>query len=165
MSMINIVNEAINRKLASISFTNIVRGVVVSVEPLAIKINDRITIGPSFIDTEALGVDDNSPSQALPLIVGESVQMIRYNNGQRFYILGSSRPNFDQIYPVGTLYQNTENVNPNEYFGLDWVFIGEEIKNGITIYNWVREEPGDKILLENGTGYLLMENGGKILWQ
>lgn len=90
MSMISTVNEAINRKLASISFTDIIIGTVISLEPLQIRINNRITIGLSFIEPMSLGIDDNSPSSALPLTVGEKVQMIRYSNGQRFYILGKS---------------------------------------------------------------------------
>lgn len=90
MSMINTVNEAINRKLASVSFTDIIIGTVISLEPLQIRINNRIVIGLSFIEPMSLGLDDNSPSSALPLTVGEKVQMIRYSNGQRFYILGKS---------------------------------------------------------------------------
>lgn len=90
MSMISTVNEAINRKLASISFTDIIIGTVQSLEPLEIRINNRIVIGLGFIEPMSLGIDDNSPSSALPLTVGEKVQMIRYSNGQRFYILGKS---------------------------------------------------------------------------
>lgn len=90
MSMITTVNEAINRKLASISFTDIIIGTVQSLEPLEIRINNRIVIGLSFIEPMSLGINDNSPSSALPLTVGEKIQMIRYSNGQRFYILGKS---------------------------------------------------------------------------
>ena len=90
MNMIGIVNEAINRKLNSISFTNIIIGTVESVKPLQIRINSRILIGQSFIEPMSLGINDYSPSSALPLVVGEKIQMIRYNNGQRFYILGKS---------------------------------------------------------------------------
>lgn len=90
MNMIGIVNEAINRKLNSISFTNIIVGTVESVKPLQIRINSRILIGQSFIEPMSLGINDYSPNSALPLVVGEKVQMIRYNNGQRFYILGKS---------------------------------------------------------------------------
>lgn len=88
--MISIVNEAINRKLASISFTSIIVGKVESVNPLRIRINDRIVIGQSFIEPMSLGLNDYSPNSALPLSVGETLQMVRYNNGQRFYILGKS---------------------------------------------------------------------------
>lgn len=90
MSMISTVNEAINRKLASVSFTDIIIGTVISLEPLQIRINNRIVIGLSFIEPMSLGIDDNSPGSALPLTVGEKIQMIRYSNGQRFYILGKS---------------------------------------------------------------------------
>lgn len=90
MSMISTVNEAINRKLASVSFTDIIIGTVISLEPLQIRINNRIVIGLSFIEPMSLGLDDNSPSSALPLTVGEKIQMIRYSNGQRFYVLGKS---------------------------------------------------------------------------
>ena len=90
MSMISTVNEAINRKLASVSFTDIIIGTVISLEPLQIRINNRIVIGLSFIEPMSLGIDDNSPSSALPLTVGEKIQIIRYSNGQRFYILGKS---------------------------------------------------------------------------
>ena len=164
MSMITTVNEAINRKLASISFTDIIIGTVQSLEPLEIRINNRIVIGLSFIEPMSLGIDDNSPSSALPLTVGEKVQMIRYSNGQRFYILKNTI-DYDKLYPIGTVYQNSNDTNPNEYFGLDWVLIGTQEVGGVTLYTWVREEAGDKILLEDGSGYLLMENGGKLLWQ
>lgn len=90
MNMIGIVNEAINKKLNSISFTNIIIGTVESVKPLQIRINSRILIGQSFIEPMSLGISDYSPGSALPLVVGEKIQMIRYNNGQRFYILGKS---------------------------------------------------------------------------
>lgn len=88
--MIKYVNEAINRKLNSISFTDIIVGTVQSLDPLQIRINSKIVIGQSFIEPMSLGINDNSPSSALPLIVGEKIQMIRYNNGQRFYVLGKS---------------------------------------------------------------------------
>lgn len=88
--MINIVNEAINRKLASISFTNIISGKVESIQPLQIRINNRIVIGQSFIEPMSLGLNDYSPNSALPLTVGETIQMVRYNNGQRFYVLGKT---------------------------------------------------------------------------
>ena len=88
--MIKYVNEAINRKLNSISFTDIIVGTVQSLDPLQIRINSKIVIGQSFIEPMSLGIDDNSPSSALPLTVGEKIQMIRYSNGQRFYILGKS---------------------------------------------------------------------------
>ena len=90
MNVIGIVNEAINRKLNSISFTNIIVGTVESVKPLQIRINSRILIGQSFIEPMSLGLNDYSPNSALPLVVGEKVQMVRYNNGQRFYVLGKS---------------------------------------------------------------------------
>ncbi|MGM9543587.1 MAG: hypothetical protein ACI3T9_01255 [Romboutsia timonensis] len=90
MNMIGAVNEAINRKLNSISFTNIIVGTVESLKPLQIRINSRILIGQSFIEPMSLGLNDYSPSSALPLVVGEKIQMVRYNNGQRFYILGKT---------------------------------------------------------------------------
>ena len=43
--MIDLVNKAINRKLDSISFTEIVIGTVTSTNPFKIRINDRIEIG------------------------------------------------------------------------------------------------------------------------
>ena len=162
--MINAVNEAINRKLNSISFTDIVIGTVESINPLKIKISDKISIGMNFIEPMSLGIDGSSPDSSLSLIVGDKVQMIRYNNGQRFYILNAG-PDFDKIYPIGSVYENSNDTNPNEYFGLDWILIGEREVGGVKIYTWIREESGDKILLEDGSGYLLMENGGKLLWQ
>ena len=88
--MINTINEAINRKLASISFTTIVKGTVESLNPLKIRINNRIVIGTDFIEPKSLGLDDYSPGQFLPLIIGEKLELVQYNNGQRFYILGKS---------------------------------------------------------------------------
>lgn len=88
--MIDIVNEAINRKLASISFTTVIKGVVESLDPLKVRISNKIVIGLSFIEPRSLGIDDSSPSSALPLVVGEEIEMVRYNNGQRFYVLGKA---------------------------------------------------------------------------
>ena len=94
--MINTINEAINRKLNSISFTTIIKGTVESLEPLKIRISDKIVIGLSFIEPRSLGIDGSSPSSALPLVVGEEIEMVRYNNGQRFYVLGKAT-NFNTI--------------------------------------------------------------------
>lgn len=94
--MINTINEAINRKLNSISFTTIIKGTVESLEPLKIRISDKIVIGLSFIEPRSLGIDGSSPSSALPLVVGEEIEMVRYNNGQRFYVLGKAI-NFNTI--------------------------------------------------------------------
>lgn len=88
--MMGPIYEAINRKLASVSFTTIVDGVVESLDPFKVRLNDRLSIGLSFIDLSSLGIDDNSPSSALPFIVGEKIKMIRYNNGQRFYVLNKT---------------------------------------------------------------------------
>lgn len=130
--MINLVNEAINRKLASISFTNIITGKVISVKPLEIRINDRIVIGQNFIEPMSLGLNDYSPNSALPLVVGEVIQMIRYNNGQRFYILGksvdSSTIDIDykkQVYNKPSL-DTTSNKSLNP--------LNEEIKDTISLH-------------------------------
>ena len=88
--MIDVVNKAINRKLKSLSITDIVSGIVESINPLKIRLNDRIVIGLDFIEPKSLGISDDSPSPALPFIVGDKIQLIRYNDGQRFYILGAA---------------------------------------------------------------------------
>ena len=88
--MINVINEAINRKLNSISFTTVIKGTVESLNPLKVRLSNKIVIGLSFIEPRSLGIDDSSPSSALPLVIGEEIEMIRFNNGQRFYVLGKS---------------------------------------------------------------------------
>lgn len=88
--MINAVNEAINRKLASMSFTSVVNGLIESIEPLKIRINDRIIIGLEFIEPKSLGISDNSPNPAFPFVIGDKINLISYNNGQRFYVLGTT---------------------------------------------------------------------------
>jgi len=88
--MINVINEAINRKLNSISFTTVIKGTVESLDPLKVRLSNKIVIGLSFIEPRSLGIDDSSPSSALPLVIGEEIEMIRFNNGQRFYVLGKS---------------------------------------------------------------------------
>lgn len=107
--MIKIVNEAINRKLASMSFTNIITGKVESLSPLQIRINDRIVIGQSFIEPMSLGLSDYSPNFALPLVVGETIQMVRYNNGQRFYVLGKTVAT-EAIQPATIDYTQLKNI-------------------------------------------------------
>lgn len=162
MSMIDVVNEAINRKLNSINFTEVVVGTVESVNPLQIRINNRIVIGQNFIEPMSLGISDYSPNSALPLIVGEKVQMVRYNRGQRFYVLGKDI-DYLKVYPIGTLYSNYIDTNPEEYFGGDWEYIGTSDINGNTLYNWVRRKEVDgRLLLETGKD-LLLENGRRIV--
>lgn len=162
MNMISIVNEAINRKLQSMSFTDLVVGKVESINPLKIRINDRIVIGQSFIEPMSLGIDGNSPNFALPLIVGDTLQMIRYNNGQRFYILGVY--NFDILYPPGTVYEAaTDEINPAEKFGGEWAPLGEVEINNTIVHKWVKlAEPNFRILLENGAS-LLLEDERRLL--
>lgn len=162
MSMISTVNEAINRKLNSISFTDIIVGTVESINPLQIRINSRIVIGQNFIEPMSLGINDYSPNSALPLIVGEKVQMIRYNRGQRFFILGKY-VDYMKVYPIGTIYSNRINVNPEEYFGGDWQYLGTTEIGGEIIYNWTRMKESDgRLLLESGMD-LLLENGRRIV--
>lgn len=89
--MIKTINEAINRKLNSMSFTNIVNGKVTSLEPLIICIEDRLNITKQFIDPKSLGLDKDGNSE-IKLKLFEEVQLIRYNNGQRFYLLRTYVP-------------------------------------------------------------------------
>lgn len=112
--MISAVNEAINRKLASISFTTIINGIVESINPLRIRINSRIVIGSDFIEPKSLGINDYSPNQILPLIVGEKLQMVRYNNGQRFYILGKSASALNKKIILNTDNSLPLEINSNE---------------------------------------------------
>lgn len=128
--MINYVNEAINRKLASISFTTIVNGIVESLDPLQIRINSRIVIGSDFIEPKSLGIDDYSPDQTLPLIVGEKLQMVRYNNGQRFYVLGKSVSSSEVDYSA---LQNKPKLNTNNTASLT-VNSAEVIDNTISLH-------------------------------
>lgn len=130
MSMISTVNEAINRKLNSISFTDIIVGTVISLDPLQVRINSRIVIGLSFIEPMSLGINDNSPSSALPLIVGEKIQMIRYNNGQRFYVLGKSTNSSTVDY---TQLQNKPKLNTANSTSLA-VNESEELKGIISLH-------------------------------
>lgn len=130
MSMISTVNEAINRKLNSISFTDIIVGTVISLDPLQVRINSRIVIGLSFIEPMSLGINDNSPSSALPLIVGEKIQMIRYNNGQRFYVLGKSTNSSTVDY---TQLQNKPKLNTNNSKSLA-VNSAEELNGTVSLH-------------------------------
>ena len=130
--MINTINEAINRKLASISFTTIVKGVVESLNPLKIRINNRIVIGTDFIEPKSLGLDDYSPGQSLPLIIGEKLELVQYNNGQRFYILGksvstsTSITNYDDLKNKPKLNTNNSESQP--------IISDEEIEDTINLH-------------------------------
>lgn len=145
MSMISTVNEAINRKLNSISFTDIIVGTVISLDPLQVRINSRIVIGLSFIEPMSLGINDNSPSSALPLIVGEKIQMIRYNNGQRFYVLGKAASggtiNYNDLQNKPILNTNntaSQSVSSNETIG-GTIKLHKISKTGS--YNDLRDKP------------------------
>lgn len=124
--MMGPIYEAINRKIASISFTTIVDGVVESLDPFKVRLNDRLSIGLSFIDLSSLGIDDNSPSSALPFIVGEKIKMIRYNNGQRFYVLRKSTVNYNEL-------QNKPKLNTANNTSLA-VNESEELKGTISLH-------------------------------
>lgn len=89
--MIKTINEAINRKLNSMSFTTIVNGKVTSLDPLVINIEDRLNITKQFIDLKSLGLDKDGNGE-IKLKLFEEVQLIRYNNGQRFYLLKTYIP-------------------------------------------------------------------------
>lgn len=89
--MIKTINEAINRKLNSMSFTTIVNGKVTSLDPLVINIEDRLNITKQFIDSKSLGLDKDGNGE-IKLKLFEEVQLIRYNNGQRFYLLKTYVP-------------------------------------------------------------------------
>ena len=122
--MINTINEAINRKLNSISFTTIIKGTVESLDPLKVRISNKIVIGLSFIEPRSLGIDDSSPSPALPLVVGEEIEMVRYNNGQRFYVLGKAASggtvNYNDLQNKPILNTNnttSQSVSSNEIIG------------------------------------------------
>lgn len=124
--MMGPIYEAINRKIASISFTTIVDGVVESLDPFKVRLNDRLSIGLSFIDLSSLGIDDNSPSSALPFIVGEKIKMIRYNNGQRFYVLRKSTVNYNEL-------QNKPKLNTANSTSLA-INESEELKGTISLH-------------------------------
>lgn len=89
--MIKTINEAINRKLNSMSFTTIVNGKVTSLDPLTINIEDRLNITKQFIEPKSLGLDKDGNGE-IKLKLFEEVQLIRYNNGQRFYLLKTYVP-------------------------------------------------------------------------
>ena len=140
--MIDIVNKAINRKLNSISFTEIIIGTITSLDPFKIRINDRIEVGLEFIEPSSLGISDDSPLPSLPLTVGDKVQMVRYNRGQRFYVLTGFRDLYDIIYPIGSVI--TCQKDTFNYLGtwdlLDEETIGTKNGNDIILQRWLRKE-------------------------
>ena len=143
--MINTINEAINRKLNSISFTTIIKGTVESLEPLKVRISNKISIGLSFIEPRSLGIDDSSPSPALPLVVGEEIEMVRYNNGQRFYVLGKAASggtvNYNDLQNKPILNTNnteSQSVSSNETIG-GTIKLHKISKTGS--YNDLRDKP------------------------
>lgn len=135
--MIDIVNAAINKKLNSISFTEIIIGTVTSIDPIKIRINDRIEVGLEFIEPSSLGINDNSPLPSLPLTVGDKVQMVRYNRGQRFYVLTGFRELYDTIYPVGSIIS----CKKDTFNGIgEWELLDSTTISGTVIQRWLRKE-------------------------
>lgn len=156
--MINTINEAINRKLNSISFTTIIKGTVESLEPLEVRISNKIVIGLSFIEPRSLGIDDSSPSPALPLVVGEEIEMVRYNNGQRFYVLGKAASggtvNYNDLQNKPILNTNnttSQSVSSNEIIG-GTIKLHKISKTGS--YNDLRDKPTKVSEFTNDAGYL-----------
>lgn len=119
--MIDVINKAINQKLKSISWTTIITGEVTSVDPLKIRLNEKIEIGVEFIEPSSLSLDESSPSQPqYNYVVGDNLKMIRYNNGQRFYILGGSGvTDYNQLQNKPKL--NTTNTSSLSYGEEDMV--------------------------------------------
>ena len=156
--MINTINEAINRKLNSISFTTIIKGTVESLEPLKVRISNKISIGLSFIEPRSLGIDDSSPSPALPLVVGEEIEMVRYNNGQRFYVLGKAASggtvNYNDLQNKPILNTNntaSQSVKSDEVMG-GTIKLHKISKTGS--YNDLRDKPTKVSEFTNDAGYL-----------
>lgn len=116
--MIDVINKAINKKIKSISFTEVINGLVEEINPLSIKINDRISIGLDFIEPKSLGISDNSPNPTLPFVIGDKVNLIRYNNGQRFYVLGATS---------GGMVLNCDGGHPDSNYGGIDVLSGGEV--------------------------------------
>lgn len=95
--MITIINEAINRKLKDTSFTNIVNGLVTSVNPLVVRIEDRLDIPKDFIEPKSLGFDEFVDGQVLPLSVNEKINLVSYNNGQYYYVLNKGSSDYNSL--------------------------------------------------------------------
>lgn len=110
--MIDLFNQAIDRKLRDFEFTNIIKGTVTSVSPLLININDKITITETFIEPKSLGID-TFEGATIPLHIGEKLNIVKYNKGQRYYILGKSISsesiNYNGIQNKPTLNTTSEN--------------------------------------------------------
>lgn len=135
--MIDLINQAINRKINSISFTEIIIGTVTSIDPIKIRINDRIEIGLEFIEPSSLGISDDSPLPSLPLTVGDKVQMVRYNRGQRFYVLTGFKELYDSIYPIGSVISCLKDT----FNGIgDWELLDSNTVSGKVIQRWLRKE-------------------------
>ena len=81
----------------------------------------------------SLGIDGNSPDSALPLIVGEVIDMIRYNKGQRFYILAK-----DNRYKVGDVFTTTNEEDVNNRLSGVWELQGTDSLAGQEVYVWLR---------------------------
>lgn len=110
--MIDLFNQAIDRKLRDFEFTNIIKGTVTSVSPLLININDKITITETFIEPKSLGIE-TFEGATIPLHIGEKLNIVKYNKGQRYYILGKSisseNINYNGIQNKPTLNTTSEN--------------------------------------------------------
>ena len=116
--MIKTINEAINRKLNSMSFTTIVNGKVTSLDPLTINIEDRLNITKQFIEPKSLGLDKDGNGE-IKLKLFEEVQLIRYNNGQRFYLLRNYIPEEKPQQPSITMDQVNEAIDSKLQPALD----------------------------------------------
>lgn len=94
-NMISVINKAIDQKLGAITWTNIIEGKVISLDPLSIDIGSNMFIGLDFIDKSSVGISegDESPNPAqYPFEIGDSIYMIKYNKGQRYYALTGLGP-------------------------------------------------------------------------
>lgn len=79
---------------SSNSMTDILYGVVTSVSPLKIKVDNRFEISANFIVLSSLVKkktiilpDDTELTLWDNLAVGESVSLIRHNGGQKFFVI------------------------------------------------------------------------------
>lgn len=82
-SIINVINDLISKRLNSLTFTDIVIGKFVSVNPYSITfLNElnEITIPEDLLDLDVIPKD---------VKVGDEYRFIRYNKGNRFLLIGN----------------------------------------------------------------------------
>lgn len=82
--LINIIKQAIKQAIPDTSLTDLVSGIVTSINPLKIKVQNKFEVDSTFLVLSPFCYDT---SLWEGLRVGDKVNMFRVSKGQKYYVM------------------------------------------------------------------------------